>query len=95
MDTKPMGAIDFVVGLFEIVSEIGKVISLAFRLFGNMFAGGILLAVMSFLVATMAPVIFYGLEVIITTIQAFVFAVLALVFSGQAMTGHHSEEDHH
>lgn len=92
---KPLGAVDFLVGIFEIVSEIGKVISLAFRLFGNMFAGSILLAVMSFLVATLLPVIFYGLEVIVTSIQAFVFAVLTLVFSAQAMEGHHSDDEHH
>ena len=96
LQKKPLGAIDFVVGLIEIISEIGKIISLAFRLFGNMFAGGILLAVMSFLVAMLLPVIFYGLEVIITTIQAYVFAILVLVFSAQAMTAHHSDdEDHH
>ena len=92
---KPLGAVDFLVGIFEIVSELGKVISLAFRLFGNMFAGGILLAVMSFLVATLLPVIFYGLEVIVTSIQAYVFAVLTLVFSAQAMEGHHSDDEEH
>lgn len=91
----PIGVIDFAVGLFEIVSEIGKIISLAFRLFGNLFAGGILLAVISFLVATMVPTVIYGLELIITTIQAFVFAVLTLVFAGQAMISHHHEEEHH
>jgi F-type H+-transporting ATPase subunit a len=98
LQKKPLGAVDFVVGLFEIVSEIGKIISLAFRLFGNMFAGGILLAVMSFLVSLIIPSIFVGLEVIVTTIQAFVFAVLTIVFSAQAMEGHHSDdhdEDHH
>lgn len=92
---KPMGAIDFVVGLLEIISEIGKIISLTFRLFGNLFAGGILLAVMSFLVAFILPIIFLGLEVIVTTIQAFVFAVLTIVFSAQAMEGHHGEDEHH
>lgn len=96
LQKKPLGAIDFVVGLIEIISEIGKIISLAFRLFGNLFAGGILLAVMAFLAALLLPVIFYGLEVIITSIQAYVFAVLTLVFSAQAMTAHHSDdEDHH
>lgn len=95
LQKKPLGAIDFVVGLIEIISEIGKIISLAFRLFGNMFAGGILLAVMSFLVALLLPSVFIGLEVIVTTIQAFVFAVLTMVFSGQAMTAHHSDDDDH
>ncbi|MCC6614889.1 MAG: F0F1 ATP synthase subunit A [Anaerolineae bacterium] len=94
MHKKPLGAVDFLVGLFEIISEIGKIISLAFRLFGNLFAGGILLAVMSFLIAALLPVIFYGLEVIVTTIQAFVFAVLTIVFSAQAMEGHHGDEEH-
>lgn len=91
---KPLGVIDFGVGLIEIISEIGKIISLAFRLFGNMFAGGILLIVMSFLVAAIVPMVFYGLEVIITTIQALVFAVLTLVFVSQAMEGHHGDEEH-
>lgn len=92
---KPMGFIDFIVGLLEIISELGKIISLAFRLFGSMFAGGILLAAISFLVALMAPVLIYGLEIVITTIQAFVFAVLTIVFSAQAMEGHHGDDDHH
>ncbi len=95
MSKNPLGAIDFLVGIFEIVSELGKIISLAFRLFGNMFAGGILLAVMSFLVATLLPVVFYGLEVIVTSIQAYVFAVLTIVFSAQAMEGHHHDDDEH
>ncbi len=92
---KPLGAIDFIVGLLEIISEIGKIVSLSFRLFGNMFAGGILLAVMSFLVALLLPGIFIGLEIIITTIQAFVFAVLTIVFSAQAMESHHGDDEHH
>lgn len=91
----PIGVIDFVVGLVEIISEIGKIVSLAFRLFGNMFAGGILLAVMSFLVAAFLPMIFIGLEIIITTVQALVFAVLTLVFSAQAMTAHHGDDHDH
>lgn len=89
---RPLGAVDFLVGLFEIVSEFGKIISLSFRLFGNMFAGGILLAVMSFLVAFILPGVFIGLEIIITSIQAYVFAVLTLVFSAQAMEGHHGDD---
>ncbi|MDZ4769634.1 MAG: FoF1 ATP synthase subunit a [Chloroflexota bacterium] len=92
---KPLGAIDFVVGLIEIISELGKIISLAFRLFGNMFAGGILLIVMAFLVSLIVPALFIGLELIVTTIQAYVFAVLTLVFSAQAMEGHHDDGDAH
>lgn len=95
LQKKPLGGIDFIVGLIEIISELGKIISLAFRLFGNMFAGGILLAVMGFLVAMIVPSVFIGLELIVTTIQAYVFAVLTLVFSAQAMEGHHDGDEHH
>ena len=48
----------------------------------------------TFLIAFLLPVVFYGLEVIVTTIQAFVFAVLTLVFCAQAMEGHHGDEEH-
>lgn len=92
---KPMGAIDFIVGLIEIISEIGKIISLTFRLFGNLFAGGLVLAIMSFLTGLVVPAIFMGLEVIVGSIQAYVFAVLTLVFVGQAMEGHHGDDEHH
>jgi F-type H+-transporting ATPase subunit a len=95
LNKKPLGAVDFIVGIFEIVSELGKLVSLSFRLFGNMFAGGILLAVMAFLVALFLPMVFIGLEIIVTTIQALVFAILTLVFAAQAMEGHHGDDDHH
>ena len=91
---KPLGAIDFVVGLLEIISELGKIISLTFRLFGNLFAGGILLAVMSFLVGLILPVVFMGLELVVASIQAYVFAILTIVFSAQAMEGHHGDDEH-
>lgn len=95
---KPMGLIDFVVGLIEIISEIGKIISLAFRLFGNIFAGGIVLMVFPFLLAFLVPGIMIVLEIIIGFVQALVFAVLTLVFSVQAMEAHHGDEhddEHH
>jgi F-type H+-transporting ATPase subunit a len=87
---------DFGVGLFEIVSEISKVISLSFRLFGNIFAGQLLLFILTFLVATLLPVAIYGLEFAVGMIQALVFGMLTLVFSAQAMVSHaHDEEEHH
>lgn len=92
---RPLGAIDFVVGLIEIISEIGKVISLAFRLFGNLFAGGIVLIVISFLVAMIVPMVVYGLELIIGSVQALVFATLTLVFVSQAVVSHHHDDEHH
>lgn len=91
---KPMGVIDFIVGIIEIISEIGKIVSLAFRLFGNLFAGGVALMAITFLVALFVPMVMYGLEIIIGTVQALVFAVLTLVFAAQAMEGHHGDEEH-
>ncbi len=92
---KPLGAIDFVVGLIEIISEIGKIVSLAFRLFGNLFAGGVALIALTFLVAAIVPMIMYLLEIIIGTVQALVFAVLTLVFAAQAMESHHGDDHEH
>ena len=91
---KPLGAVDFIVGLLEIISEIGKVISLAFRLFGNLFAGGVALMAVTFLVALIIPGIIYGLEIIIGAVQALVFAVLTLVFAVQAMEHHGDDHEH-
>jgi F-type H+-transporting ATPase subunit a len=93
-----MGLMDFGVGLFEIVSEVAKMISLAFRLFGNIFAGQLLLFIITFLVATLLPVAVYGLEFAVGFIQALVFGMLTLVFSAQAMVSHdhdEHEEAHH
>ncbi|MEM6282090.1 MAG: F0F1 ATP synthase subunit A [Chloroflexota bacterium] len=95
--SKPVGGIDFIVGIIEIVSELGKIVSLAFRLFGNIFAGGIVLMVFPFLLTFFVPTIMIGLEIIIGFVQALVFAVLTLVFSVQAMEAHHGDDhdDHH
>lgn len=78
----------FFVGILEIVSEFAKIISFAFRLFGNIFAGEVLLAVISFLVPLIIPMPFYGLEVFVGFIQALVFAMLSLVFFNMATQGH-------
>jgi F-type H+-transporting ATPase subunit a len=94
LNKRPLGAIDFVVGLFEIISEFAKVISLAFRLFGNIFAGAVLIFVMHFLIATGLPIIFFGLETIVGLAQALVFAVLTLIFCAQAMVSHHHDDEH-
>lgn len=91
---KPLGAIDFVVGIFEIVSEFGKIISLSFRLFGALFAGTVLFAVIMFLVGTTIPAVILLLEIIVGFAQAAVFAILTLIFCSQAMVSHHHEDDH-
>ncbi len=90
-----LGPVDFVVGLFEIVSELGKIISLAFRLFGALFAGTVLFAVIMFLTGTLIPALILGLEIIVGTAQAGVFAILTLIFSAQAMISHHGDHDDH
>lgn len=80
--------INFFVGILELISEIGKIISFAFRLFGNVFAGEVLLVVISALVPILIPMPFYGLEIFVGLVQALVFAMLSLVFFNIA-TQHH------
>jgi F-type H+-transporting ATPase subunit a len=77
------------VGILELVSEFAKMVSFTFRLFGNIFAGEVLLLVMAFLVPFIAPIPFYGLEIFVGFIQALVFAFLTLVFLKIATTSHH------
>ncbi len=91
------GAMDFLVGLLELISELSKVLSFSFRLFGNMFAGAVLL----FLVGSLIPVFMQSFivlfEVFVGAIQAFVFGMLTMVFMAQATRGHggeHAEEAH-
>lgn len=73
------GPIDAFAGVLEIVGEISKVISLSFRLFGNVFAGEVLLTIIVFLVPYLAPIPFLGLEIFVGFIQALIFATLAMV----------------
>lgn len=80
------GPVDFFVGSLEIISEIAKIISFSFRLFGNMFAGEVLIVVISFLIPVIAPVPFIFLEVFVGFIQAFIFATLTLVFLSVAVS---------
>ncbi len=82
----PIGAF---VGFLELFSEFSKMISFSFRLFGNIFAGEVLLLVISFLVPYIAPLPFYGLEIFVGFIQALVFSFLTLVFLNLATTSHH------
>lgn len=90
-----MKPIDFFVGILELVSEFAKIISFTFRLFGNVFAGAVLLFVMTFLVPFFVPLPFYGLEVFVGFMQAFVFAILTLIFMSMAVVGHGPDGDHH
>jgi F-type H+-transporting ATPase subunit a len=85
------GFINIYVGLLEVLSHFIRIVSFTFRLFGNMTAGEILLGVMTFLVAFIAPVPFYGLETLVGFLQAMIFAGLTLVFGVMAVTSHHEE----
>lgn len=88
-----MGYIQLAVGGLEIISEVSRLLSFGMRLFGNIFAGAILLFVMAFLIPIGLPVVFYFLEIFVGLIQALVFAMLTLVFIAVAMAGHGDE--HH
>ena len=79
----------FFVGLLEIISEFSKIMSFAFRLFGNIFAGEVLIAVISYLIPVVLPMPFIGLEIFVGLIQALVFAMLSLVFINMATEAHH------
>jgi len=81
------------VGVLEIVSEFTKIISLSFRLFGNIFAGEVVLGTISKLFAFVFPVPFIFLEIIVGLVQALVFSMLTMAFMSVLMTSHH-EENH-
>lgn len=83
--------INFFVGMIEIISEVAKVASLSFRLFGNIFAGEVLLASISTIFAFGLPLPFMFLEIIVGVIQALIFAVLTLVYFTIASTEHGAE----
>lgn len=87
------GPIFFFVGILEIIGELARTISFTFRLFGNMFAGEVLLVAMAFLFPLIGIIPFIGLELFVGVIQAFIFAMLTLVFGVMASLGH-SEEEH-
>ena len=76
------------VGALELISEFAKVISFSFRLFGNIFAGEVLLLVVGFLVPYIVPLPFLFLEIFVGFIQALVFSMLTLVFIKGAVTSH-------
>lgn len=80
----------FFVGILEIISEFSRIISFAFRLFGNIFAGEVLLTVIAFLFPLIAPIPFLGLELFVGFIQAVVFSMLTSVFLSLAASSEHS-----
>ena len=84
--------INFFLGLLEILSQLSSILSFAFRLFGNVFAGEVLLAVMAFLMPFIVPLPFLAMELFVGFIQALVFSMLTAVFLVIAVT--HGAEEH-
>lgn len=84
-----MGGLDFAVGILETILEFAKILSFSFRLFGNIFAGTVLLFVIGSLVPVFAQSLFLLLEFFVGIIQALVFGMLTMVFMAQATEGHH------
>ena len=85
--------ITFFVGLIEIISEFAKIASLSFRLFGNVFAGEVLLASMAALVAYVVPIPFLFLEILVGVIQALIFSILLVVYFTISATDHDEHEE--
>lgn len=86
--------VEFFVGLIEIFSEVAKMVSLSLRLYGNIFAGEVLLTVLASLIAVFVPLPFIALEILVGLIQATVFSMLTLVYFNMATMEHggHGEE---
>jgi F-type H+-transporting ATPase subunit a len=89
------GPIEFFVGIVELITEISRLLSFAFRLFGNIFAGSAVLALFAFLVPAFGDVIFIPLEIFVALVQALVFALLTLVFLEMATSSHEHPESEH
>jgi len=85
----------FFVGILELISELSRIISFSFRLFGNVFAGEVLLTMITSLLPYVGPVPFYFLEVLVGLIQALVFTILATVFVSLAIEDHSEHEAEH
>ena len=80
-------------GILELVSELSKLLSFSFRLFGNIFAGSVLLFVIGSLIPVFVQSMFLGLEFFVGLIQAVVFGMLTMVFMAQATQGHGEHHD--
>jgi F-type H+-transporting ATPase subunit a len=85
------GPIGLFVGVLEFFLELVKPITLAMRLFGNIYGGELALTVMTTITLAYIPVALYGLELFVGLMQGIIFSVLVLVFTMLAMEGHHEE----
>ena len=86
------GVIALFVGLVELMLEFVKPVTLSMRLFGNIFGGEVALGVVTALFVAILPVALYGLEIMLTFVQALIFSTLTLMFTIAAIESHHHEE---
>jgi F-type H+-transporting ATPase subunit a len=92
------GIINFAVGFLELLLEFAKILSFSFRLFGNIFAGTLLLSIVGALLPVVIPPGLYLFEIFFGSIQAYVFYLLATMFISMALVSHHGDEhgeEHH
>jgi F-type H+-transporting ATPase subunit a len=85
------GVIALFVGLIELMLEFVKPVTLAMRLFGNIYGGEVALGVLIALTIGIIPIAMYSLELLLTTVQALIFSVLTLMFALLAAESHHAE----
>jgi F-type H+-transporting ATPase subunit a len=81
--------VGFAVGIIELISNLGRLISFSFRLFGNIFAGEVMILVASFFLPYLLPVPLMAFEMFVGLIQAIVFAMLTLFFIKLAIAEPH------
>jgi F-type H+-transporting ATPase subunit a len=86
------GVIAMFVGIIELMLEFVKPLTLSMRLFGNIYGGEVALGVVTALTLAVLPVALYGLEIMLTFVQALIFSTLALMFTIAAIESHHHEE---
>lgn len=89
-----VAVIELFVGFIEIFSEVAKMVSLSLRLYGNIFAGEVLLTVIASLVSYFVPLPFMALEILVGVVQAAVFSMLTLVYLNLSTTESHGESEH-
>ena len=86
------GPLGVFLGLIELISEFSRIISFAFRIYGNIFGGEVILLVMAYLFPILLPLTFYGFELFVALLQAVIFSILTLVFFSIAIIGHGGED---
>lgn len=86
-----LNPLNLYIGILELIGELTKIVSLSFRLFGNVFAGEVVLGTVSTIFAVLFPLPFLMLEVVVGLVQALVFSMLTMAFMSVLMTSHSSE----